>query len=291
MTGNNGSTAGTKGLTTVSLSKNGTQLTDVNCQVQKGDELEIAVTMLNENYVLREIVVYDMVSNKAIQTITDAQGTITIPRWSSWQIAVRIEEKTADTERHSISLTQPTTGGTISSSNTTSQPDKTITLTAVPDSGYVLKNWIVKDTQQNTISVTTDKNDRNVGTFTMPKSDVTVTAEFVSSAEVKPEITSVALLQGESGSEIVTGVLSGNKWTITIPDTVPAETVAKIPEGLSGLYLKIVTPAGVTVKQGKFEGDWSQGDIMCYMPVNEEVTFQAIAGTVTKDYTIKLVYS
>ena len=291
MTGNNGSTAGAKGLTTVSLSKNGTPLTDVNCQVQKGDELEIAVTMLNENYVLREIVVYDMVSNKAIQTITDDQGTITIPRWSSWQIAVRIEEKTADTERHSISLTQPTTGGTISSSNMTSQPDKTITLTAVPDSGYVLKKWIVKDTQQNTISVTTDKNDRNVATFTMPKSDVTVTAEFVSSAEVTPEITSVTLLQGEAGDELATGVLSGDKWTITIPNTVPAETVAKIPEGLSGLYLKIVAPTGVTVKQGQFEGDWSQGDIMCYMPVNEEVTFQAIAGTVTKDYTIKLVYS
>ena len=288
MTGNNGATAGTEGLTTVSLSKNGTPLTDVNCQVQKGDELEIAVTMLNDEYVLREIVVENMDSHKAIQTITDAQGTITIPSWNSWRIAVRIEKKTEDTARHSISLTQPTTGGTISSSNTTSQPDKTITLTAVPDSGYVLKKWIVKDAQENGISVTTDN---NVGTFTMPKSDVTVTAEFVALAEVKPEITSVALLQGEAGSELATGVLAGDKWTITIPDTVPAETVAKIPEGLSGLYLKIVTPAGVTVKQGQFEGDWSQGDIMCYMPVNEEVTFQAIAGTVTKDYTIKLVYS
>ena len=288
MTGNNGTTAGTNGLAAVSLRKNGTPLTDVNCQVQKGDELEIAVTMLNDEYVLREIVVENMDSHKAIQTITDAQGTITIPSWNSWRIAVRIEKKTEDTARHSISLTQPTTGGTISSSNTTSQPDKTITLTAVPGSGYVLKRWIVKDAQENGISVTTDN---NVGTFTMPKSDVTVTAEFVALAEVKPEITSVALLQGEAGSELATGVLAGDKWTITIPDTVPAETVAKIPEGLSGLYLKIVTPAGVTVKQGQFEGDWSQGDIMCYMPVNEEVTFQAIAGTVTKDYTIKLVYS
>ena len=291
MTGNNGSTAGAKGLTTVSLSKNGTPLTDVNCQVQKGDELEIAVTMLNENYVLREIVVYDMVSNKAIQTITDAQGTITIPRWSSWQIAVRIEEKTADTERHSISLTQPTTGGTITSSNSTAQPNTTVTLTAAPASGYTLKSWIVKDEQQKSIAVTEDKTNSNVGTFTMPKSKVTVTAEFVALAEVKPEITSVALLQGEAGAELATGVLAGDKWTITIPDKVPAETVAKIPEGLSGLYLKIVTPAGVTVKQGQYEDDWSNGDVMCYMPVNEEVTFQAIAGTVTKDYTIKLVYS
>lgn len=288
MTGNNGSTAGAKGLTTVSLSKNGTPLTDVNCQVQKGDELEIAVTMLNEDYVLREITVVNMDSFETLQTITDVQGTIAIPSWNSWQISVRIEKKTEDTARHSISLTQPTTGGTISSSNTTSQPDKAITLTAVPESGYTLKSWIVKDEQQKTISVITDN---NVGTFTMPKSDVTVTAEFVALAEVKPEITSVTLLQGEAGSELATGVLAGDKWTITIPDTVPAETVAKIPEGLSGLYLKIVTPAGVTVKQGQFEGDWSQGDIMCYMPVNEEVTFQAIAGTATKDYTIKLVYS
>ena len=288
MTGNNGATAGTDGLAAVSLSKNDTPLTDVNCQVQKGDELEIAVTMLNEDYVLREITVVNMDSFETLQTITDAQGTITIPSWNSWRIAVRIEKKTEDTERHSISLTQPTTGGTISSSNMTSQPDKTITLTAVPGSGYVLKKWIVKDAQENGISVTTDN---NVGTFTMPKSDVTVTAEFVALAEVKPEITSVALLQGEAGSELATGVLAGDKWTITIPDTVPAETVAKIPEGLSGLYLKIVTSAGVTVKQGQFEGDWSQGDIMCYMPVNEEVTFQAIAGTATKDYTIKLVYS
>ena len=288
MTGNNGSTAGAKGLTTVSLSKNSSPLTDVNCQVQKGDELEIAVTMLNEDYVLREITVVNMDSFETLQTITDVQGTIAIPSWNSWQISVRIEKKTTDTERHSISLTQPTTGGTISSSNMTSQPDKTITLTAVPGSGYVLKKWIVKDAQENAISVTTDN---NVGTFTMPKSDVTVTAEFVALAEVKPEITSVALLQGEAGSELATGVLAGDKWTITIPDTVPAETVAKIPEGLSGLYLKIMTPAGVKVKQGQFEGDWSNGDVMCYMPVNEEVTFQAIAGTVTKDYTIELVYS
>lgn len=294
MTGNNGSTAGTKGLTTVSLSKNGTPLTDVNCQVQKGDELEIAVTMLNENYVLREIVVYDMVSNKAIQTITDAQGTITIPRWSSWQIAVRIEEKTADTERHSISLTQPTTGGTITSSNSTAQPNTTVTLTAAPASGYTLKSWIVKDEQQKSIAVTEDKTNSNVGTFTMPKSKVTVTAEFESTSEITPTITSVALVKSD-GSEVANGVPSGDNWTITIPDTVSAETVAKIPEGLSGLNLKIETPTGVTVKQmdggGSWAGDWSKGDIVCWMPVGEEVTFRVIAGTATKDYTIKLVYS
>ena len=93
MTGNNGSTAGAKGLTTVSLSKNSSPLTDVNCQVQKGDELEIAVTMLNEDYVLREITVVNMESFETLQTITDVQGTIAIPSWNSWQISVRIEKR------------------------------------------------------------------------------------------------------------------------------------------------------------------------------------------------------
>ena len=295
MTGNNGSTAGAKGLTTVSLSKKGTPLTDVNCQVQKGDELEIAVTMLNEEYVLREITVVNMDSFETLQTITDAQGTITIPSWNSWQISVRIEKKTADTERHSISLTQPTTGGTITSSNSTAQPNTTVTLTAAPDSGYTLKSWIVKDEQQKSIAVTEDKTNSNVGTFTMPKSNVTVTAEFESTSEITPTITSVALLQGKAGNKLATGVLSGDKWTITIPDTVSAETVELIPEGTSGLFLKIVTPTGVTVKQmdggGSWAGDWSKGDIVCWMPVGEEVTFRVIAGTATKDYTIKLVYS
>ena len=294
MTGNNGTTAGTKGLTTVSLSKNDIPLTDVNCQVQKGDKLEIAVTMLNEEYVLREITVVNMDSFETLQTITDAQGTITIPSWNSWRIAVRIEKKTEDTARHSISLTQPTTGGTITSSNSTAQPNTTVTLTAAPDSGYTLKSWIVKDEQQKAISVTTDKTDRNVGTFTMPKSNVTVTAEFESTSEITPTITSVALVKSD-GSEVANGVPSGDNWTITIPDTVSAETVAKIPEGLSGLNLKIETPTGVTVKQmdggGSWAGDWSKGDIVCWMPVGEEVTFKATAGTATKDYTIKLIYS
>lgn len=96
-------------------------------------------------------------------------------------------------------------------------------------------------------------------------------------------------------NELATGVPSGDKWTITIPDTVSAETVELIPEGTSGLFLKIVTPTGVTVKQmdggGSWAGDWSKGDIVCWMPVGEEVPFQAIAGTATKDYTIKLVYA
>ena len=266
--------------------------------LKKGDVCQFTVTPADpERYVLKEIAVCRVETEMERQffVTTNASGSFIVDEWYySYSLRVTLEEKTEDNARHDITLTQ-VTGGTITSSNSTAQPNTTVTLTAVPDSGYTLKSWIVKDEQQKAISVTTDKTDRNVGTFTMPKSNVTVTAEFESTSEITPTITSVALVKSADGSLVAKGAPSGDNWTITIPNTVSAETVAKIPEGLSGLNLKIETPTGVTVKQmdggGSYEGDWSKGDIMCWMPVNEEVSFRAIAGTATKDYTIKLVYA
>ena len=266
--------------------------------LKKGDVCQFIVTPTDpEHYVLKEITAYraETEMERRFFVTTNASGSFIVDEWYySYSLKVTLEEKTEDNARHDITLTQ-VTGGTITSSNSTAQPNTTVTLTAAPGSGYTLKSWIVKDEQQKAISVTTDKTDRNVGTFTMPKSNVTVTAEFESTSEITPTITSVALVKSADGSLVAKGAPSGDNWTITIPNTVSAETVAKIPEGLSGLNLKIVTPAGVKVKQegggGSYEGDWSKGDISCYMPVGEEVTFKATAGTATKDYTIKLIYS
>ena len=265
--------------------------------LKKGDVCQFTVTPADpERYVLKEIIAYRVDDGfRRILVTTNTSGSFAVDDWYySYSLDATLEEKTEDNARHDIVLTQAT-GGTLTSSNSTAQPNTTVTLTAVPDSGYTLKSWIVKDEQQKAISVTTDKTDRNVGTFTMPKSNVTVTAEFESTSEITPTITSVALVKSADGSLVAKGAPSGDNWTITIPNTVSAETVAKIPEGLSGLNLKIVTPAGVKVKQegggGSYEGDWSNGDISCYMPVGEEVMFKATAGTATKDYTIKLIYS
>ena len=266
--------------------------------IQKGSKIKATVALSDSSaYVMKELFVFKQgaSSGKRVATLNDIECEFAIDDWGYYYTWLVLEEKTVDNTRHNIRLTEPGTGGKIQSSNQTAQPNTTITLTAVPDSGYTLKSWIVKDEQQKTISVTADKTNSNVGTFTMPKSNVTVTAEFESTSEITPTITSVALLQGKAGNELATGVLSGDKWTITIPDTVSAETVGKIPTGMANLFLRIVAPADVKVKQvsggGQYEGDWSQGNIMCYMPVNEEVSFRAIAGTATKDYTIKLVYS
>ena len=284
-------------LASFSYTVNGKSMPSGKDILKKGDVCEFTITLADpEHYVLKEIIAYRVDDGfRRILVTTNTSGSFAVDDWYySYSLTATLEEKTEDNARHDIVLTQAT-GGTITSSNSTAQPNTTVTLTAAPDRGYTLKSWIVKDEQQKAISVTTDKTDRNVGTFTMPKSNVTVTAEFESTSEITPTITSVALVKSADGSLVAKGAPSGDNWTITIPNTVSAETVAKIPEGLSGLNLKIVTPAGVKVKQegggGSYEGDWSNGDISCYMPVGEEVMFKATAGTATKDYTIKLIYS
>ena len=287
---------GASDLANVEISVNGSSVSNYT-KVKKDDVISFSVTVNDtDKYVFEKVGkrVFRTGSARIEETFTEYSGTFKLTEWTSISLLVCLNDKTEETARHDIVLTWAT-GGTITSSNSTAQPNTTVTLTAAPGSGYTLKSWIVKDEQQKAISVTTDKTDRNVGTFTMPKSNVTVTAEFESTSEITPTITSVALVKSADGSPIADGVLSGDKWTITIPDTVSAETVAKIPEGLSGLNLKIETPTGVTVKQmdggGSWAGDWSKGDIVCWMPVGEEVTFRVIAGTATKDYAIKLVYS
>lgn len=287
---------GASDLANVEISVNGSSVSNYT-KVKKDDVISFSVTVNDtDKYVFEKVGkrVFRTGSARIEETFTEYSGTFKLTEWTSISLLVCLNDKTEETARHDIVLTQAT-GGTITSSNSTAQPNTTVTLTAAPDSGYTLKSWIVKDEQQKSIAVTEDKTNSNVGTFTMPKSNVTVTAEFESTSEITPTITSVALLQGKAGNELATGVLSGDKWTITIPDTVSAETVELIPEGTSGLFLKIVTPTGVTVKQmdggGSWAGDWSKGDIVCWMPVGEEVTFRVIAGTATKDYAIKLVYS
>ena len=286
---------GASDLANVEISVNGSSVSNYT-KVKKDDVISFSVTVNDtDKYVFEKVGkrVFRTGSARIEETFTEYSGTFKLTEWTSISLLVCLNDKTEETARHDIVLTQAT-GGTITSSNSTAQPNTTVTLTAAPGSGYTLKSWIVKDEQQKSIAVTEDKTNSNVGTFTMPKSKVTVTAEFEATAEITPTITSVALVKSD-GSEVANGVPSGDNWTITIPDTVSAETVAKIPEGLSGLNLKIETPTGVTVKQmdggGSWAGDWSKGDIVCWMPVGEEVTFRVIAGTATKDYTIKLVYS
>ena len=212
MKGSGGNYKGYPGLADVKVSVNGSPVSNYT-KVKKGDLISFSITVKEpDKYVFKEVrkEVFRTGSSRIEETFTEYSGAFTLTEWTQISLWVCLNDKTEETARHDIVLTQAT-GGTITSSNSTAQPNTTITLTAAPNSGYTLKNWIVKDEQQKTIAVTADKTNSNVGTFTMPKSNVTVTAEFESTSEITPTITSVALLQGKAGNELATGVPSGDK--------------------------------------------------------------------------------
>ena len=64
-----------------------------------------------------------------------------------------------------------TTNGTVTASPTSAEAGTTIALTVTPDASYVLDALTVTDASSNTVTVTNNE-------FTMPASDVTVTATF-----------------------------------------------------------------------------------------------------------------
>ena len=77
---------------------------------------------------------------------------------------------------HTITC-NPVEHGSITVNLTTAYVGDIITLTAMPDANYHLEQWNVRDASNNPITVTNDQ-------FTMPDSDVTVSATFKSGYEV-----------------------------------------------------------------------------------------------------------
>lgn len=72
--------------------------------------------------------------------------------------------------RYTITVNSAT-NGTITASAASAGEQGLITLTATPNSGYELDEWIVKDASDNDVTVTNNQ-------FTMPASNVTVSASF-----------------------------------------------------------------------------------------------------------------
>lgn len=86
-----------------------------------------------------------------------------------------------DNRTFAVTINQPQTGGTFKvnvdgseiATNTSVQVNKTVTLTAVPATGYTLDAWTVTKTGDPTTVVTVDND-----SFTMPAYAVTITASF-----------------------------------------------------------------------------------------------------------------
>ena len=108
---------------------------------------------------------------------------------------------------HSVTC-NPVENGSISANPTTAYKNETVTLTATPTSGYFFSAWDVRDATNNSITVTDNQ-------FTMPDSDVTVGATFVSGCTV-----TVAEVEHGTVTASTTGAAPGTVVTLTAtPET------------------------------------------------------------------------
>ena len=76
-----------------------------------------------------------------------------------------------DPTMYTVTVSSSIEHGTVTADKTSAEAGATIKLTATADSGYELESYSVKDASENALTVTDD-------TFTMPESNVTVSATF-----------------------------------------------------------------------------------------------------------------
>ena len=129
-----------------------------------------------------------------------------------------------------ISFSAKKQNGSISANPTTAYKNETVTLSATPASGYFFSAWDVRDASNNSITVTDNQ-------FTMPDSDVTVGATFVSGCTV-----TVAEVEHGTVTASTTGGAPGTTVTLTaVPDPEDAHKAT-----LSGTVTTSGLVAGTT---------------------------------------------
>ena len=294
-----GSSATTPYMADISIWKNGVyQDPNSKITVVKGDTISFEVKLKDPNKYILEKIWLDL-SGTTAKNYYDYKGEYTLTSWKhngkaiyQFLINVGFDMNDGDIQRYNLNVVQPASGGTIECDSVYPLADSVVKLTAKPEENYRLKRWIVTDEYNNAVDVTVDDSDANSAKFTMPAADVTITAEFEQTDVRGAEMLSVDILSGKGGAVIASGALAGDAWTVDLSGVIDKATADGIPQGTSGLYMRITANEGTTVEQvNAFTGDWSNGDIACYMPLNQGVIFIAHNGEQSRNYTITLAYS
>ena len=294
-----GSSATTPYMADISIWKNGVyQDPNSKITVVKGDTISFEVKLKDPNKYILEKIWLDL-SGTTAKNYYDYKGEYTLTSWKhngkaiyQFLINVGFDMNDGDIQRYNLNVVQPASGGTIECSSVYPLADSVVKLTAKPEENYRLKRWIVTDEYNNAVDVTVDDSDAKSAKFTMPAADVTITAEFEQTDVRGAEMLAVDILSGKGGAVIASGALAGDAWTVDLSGVIDKATADGIPQGTSGLYMRITANEGTTVEQvNAFTGDWSNGDIACYMPLNQGVIFIAHNGEQSRNYTITLAYS
>ena len=130
---------------------------------------------------------YSNNSERAIPTVNSTGQSLTLyfysdgsDNFAGLDLTVMLVSTSTD---YDITLNSPVTGGSVSASiaeniATQAKINDVITLTATPESGYLLSNLSVVDANSNPVAVKCDGSFDNTATFSMPLSAVTVTPTF-----------------------------------------------------------------------------------------------------------------
>ena len=122
-------------------------------------------------------------------------------------------DPTEDPTYYTVTVSSSIEHGKVTADKSSAEAGATIKLTATADSGYELESYSVKDTSANDVTVTD-------GTFTMPKSNVTVSATFKATA-VTPQKSAGSISYATSTVEKTTADAAfTNKLTIVGDGTV-----------------------------------------------------------------------
>ena len=119
-------------------------------------------------------------------------------------------------DTYTVTIADGITGGTVSATPTSQEAGGLVTLTATPNDAYTFtneaSNWSVIDTNNQTVTVTPGES--NTATFTMPESDVTVSATFT--AKPTYAITVDENIQHGSVTADPTSAYQGQTVTLTV---------------------------------------------------------------------------
>ena len=177
---------------TPNVQENGTVTADPNQNIKAGQTVTLTLNP-NNGFVLKTLEVNSTKGTVQTNKVNDNTYTFTMPE-SNVGVNVYFEKKQAET--YSITVNQ-SQNGSVTADQQTAKANATVTLTVTPEDGYKLDSLSVTADNGQTVNV-----DSINYSFTMPASNVTVSASFKKVEDPKPETYDVTVTQPTEGGTI-----------------------------------------------------------------------------------------
>lgn len=138
------------------------------------------------------------------------------------------------TQKYTVAVDKNITNGAVATSATSLAAGKTFTVTATPDKGYELDTITVTDAEGKSVAATNE----STHTYTMPKSDVTVSATFKVKTDAKYSVT----YKAPTGEGVASAIIEPTDYQLLAEGTTVKVTVT-VNEG----YTASLAVDGATV--------------------------------------------